>query len=124
MAENIQIELDHDEADVSVHILKNIALVEGQEQLLLSSLHNTDRIRAAKRVLRKIQVGQRQRLNHIENTQSSERNLTSSVHADNTRLLDENRALAKQLKEQNNLIMKIQKALDTDKIGYARGLLK
>lgn len=124
MAENIQIELDPDEADVSVHILKNIAQVEGKEQQLLSSLYNTDRIRAAKRALRKIQVGQRQRLDHIEKTQSSERNLTSPIHTDNARLVDENRALREELKERNSLLLKIENALNSDKIGYARGLLK
>ena len=123
MAEDIQIELNHEEAEVSEYILKNIVQIEAREQELLSSLHNVDRIRAAKKVLRKIQIGKRQRISYIENTQSSERTLTTPAQADNARLSTENKALHDELKEIKTVWREVEKALNSNNYEYAKGLI-
>ena len=122
MAENIQIELNHEEAEVLEYILKNIAQVETREQELLSSLHNVDRIRAAKKVLRKTQIGKRQRMSHIENIQSSERSLTTPAQADNARLSTENKALREELNNIKTICHEIEKALDSNNYEHAKSL--
>lgn len=111
MAETINVELTHAEAQVTIDIFRDIVGIEHKnDPQLLAKLFNVDRIQNAVATLRKIQKGVRLRTHHLETTQSSTRELSTAKSNEQARLENENRQLKEQLRSYEALVTDLKKA--------------